>query len=354
MTIIQAIRGVTDIRFSPDGKTNDTMDVIILDHLPLHSLDRVLADHQERKSTYINNVRSGLRPDYEQIKEICALRDIPFLVDHADQGIQEEIEAFLFPDRYVDKIQPSMSLVSCHRGSGANSIAMAVAEEVARRTTAHIAVVRMDPYHVTAQTEGIFQLYKEYDAGGLTPMRIKEVAQKKGQLYIIGGNTKMDCSRALHPDKLEQILGLIQSTFDLTLFVVCPYWDNPLTLVTLKTVKRKYLVATSKDDEMKEFYAYMPQIRYLFNVDLRQQSFVYNFEGAGKESKLDVSAQLQAANVLSIPFIPGANPLMSKFTRKGIEKFGSKLIDDYQMPVVEAEKRKKNIFAAAASLVSSK
>lgn len=341
VSIIQHIKGVTDTQFSMDGKNVGICDVLLLDHVSAIELESYSNEYAKHNVAFIVDIRNGLRSDYEKIKELCTLKGIPFLVDRSDQGIQEEVEKFLFPQRYEGRLQPALSLIACHRKSGVCLISEALSERIAQRTSAHIGLIKLDPYNVTSHSQGLNQLYREFEAGGLSSGRIKELAEaKRDNLFYIAGNPKMDYARGFHPHKLEQIYGLIQAAFDITIFIVYPYWDNSMTLVALKQIKRKYLIATSKREEMKEFYAFVPQIRYQFDLDLRHNSFIYNFDGYGNEAKLSVSDHLQAGCVLQLPYVPGPNPMAQKFTQAGLQRLAETIVNDYGLPVIQQAEKK--------------
>lgn len=347
VSIVQQIQGVTDAAFSIDGANISNSEVVLLDHVSSNELEAYLNQYPGQRFVYINNVRNGLRFDYENLKELCSIKDIPFLVDQSDKALQEVVERYLFPGRYEGVPQPSFSMISCHRKSGSCSIAESLAEVIAENSTAHICIVKMDPYNVTSKGEGIYQLYREFDAGGLTPARVKEVAEKRADnLYFISGNPKIESARGFHPEKLEQVINHIENAFDLTLFIIYPYWDNTMTLVPLKRITKRYLVATSRKDDMKEFYSFVPQIKYQFDLDLRHNSFIYNLDGFGSESKMEVSNLLESGCVLSLPYMPGSNPMKKKFVQKGIEKLAHKVIADYGLPVTRVDKKKRGFLTA--------
>ncbi len=339
---VQHINGVTDTVYSMEGNNLDSCDVIILDHLPSKDVEAVWNQYSKQAMAYVLDVRNGIRTDIGSIKELCAIKNIPFLSDHSEEAIQEEIEKLLFPSRYEGKLQPAIALISTHRRSGTTAIAKALSEQIAGKTTAHIGIVSLDPYQVeTQKAHGITQLYREFEVGGLTASRIKELSEKwNDNLFYISGNTKLESSRSMHPIALEQIYLQIQSAFDLTVFVVSPYWDNAMVLVALKNIQRKYLVATSHRDEMKEFYAFLPQLWHQYEMDLRNHSFIFNFDGLGTEARSNVSNQLSSGCVMQLPYVPGPDPMNKKFTQIGLQKLAQSIVDEYRLPQVTEQKKK--------------
>ncbi|MEF2246419.1 hypothetical protein [Paenibacillus sp. IITD108] len=342
VAVVQQIKGITDTVFSMDseGESLGSCDVILLDNLNSKEIDSIWNQYSDTTIAYVMDVQNGIRSDFGQIKELCVIKNIPFITIY-EGVIEEEIEKFLFPSRYEGRLQPCISLISVHRKSGASEIARALSQQIADKTTGSIGIVSLDPYDVISVENGITQIYREFDIGGLTPGRIKELATSlDDNLFYIAGNSKLESSRTMDPYKLEQIYSLIQSAFDFTIFVVSPYWDNAMTLVNLKNVKRKYLIATSNRDDMKEFYSYIPQIRYQFELDLRNNSFIFNYDGLGTEAKSSVSNQLSAGCVLQLPYVPGPNPMSKKFTQAGLGKLAKNLVDEHRLPLKTEQKAK--------------
>ncbi|SDO15620.1 hypothetical protein SAMN04487897_10933 [Paenibacillus sp. yr247] len=343
LPLVQGIHGVTDVLYSIDGESKEP-GAYILDHVNPELMEKISEHAAANRVIYVHNVRSGISDDYDRAKEACKLKDIPFIVDRGDSNVIDEIDRILFPDRHTERVLPSIALISAHRGAGAHMIAKSIGENLLSKTNASIGIINMDPYDVSSNTEGFFQLYKEYEAGGLTTRRIREIAESKNGLHIISGNPKLDFARKYGMDRIEQILSLIQHSFDLTIVLISPYWDNTLTLVPIKMIGRKYLVATSNQQSMNEFYQYLPQIRYLYGIDLRGTSFIYNFEGNGIETKLAISTQLQSSSILSLPYVPSTHPAASKHIQQGISAFSDMLMGDYDMPNLQEKVRKRSLF----------
>jgi hypothetical protein len=109
--------------------------------------------------------------------------------------------------------------------------------------------------------------------------------------------------------------------------------------VALKAIQRKYMVATSKTEEMNEFYGVTPHLLHQFDIDLRKSSFIMNFEGQGSETKMNIATYLNSANVASVPYIALAAQ-NSKHYKTGLSKLVDLLIADYNLPLQEQKAEK--------------
>lgn len=330
LTLVQNINDLQEVVYAaePDQKNYDAL---LLDDADFPTIELAKQSIQNQKIIYIFSARGGMNDEEERrfakTREICLLNHILFITDVSDSGLATDIEQRLFPDRFQDKNMnpPSMALISCHRRSGRKIIAESIASALAQRTKSDIAIIDMNPYAFAENTEStMLHLYKEYDAAGLTPNRIKEIAVKRPDgHYYIGGNPKMDMSRSYSPAKLEQMINIIQQAFHFTIFSISPYWDNTLTLVPIKNVQQKYLIATSKTDEMKEFYSAHQQMQFLFQMNLRQTPYIYNLDGVSAETKNDVAINLQSSSIFHLGLLPNGS---SK--KVHIMKAADRLIDN--------------------------
>ncbi|RUS44946.1 hypothetical protein [Cohnella sp. AR92] len=348
--IVQNIKDLQNTEYMFELTANREIDVVILDHTSLQLLDLAASEYPKAKLIYVYGVRRGLGDDYDQAKETCGLKGAIFLVDRTDMQVQEEIAREVFPERFQNQRQNAVAFISCHRKSGTSKVVDAVAQQLAEKTQAHIGIVRLDPYDMSASREGMFQVYREYEAGSLTAERVREIAHQKGTIFEINGNPHLEYARTFMPNRLEQILGIIQHAFDVTLLDVSPYWDNSYTLVPLKSVQRKYLVATSKADEMQEFYAVTPHLIRQFDIDLRKTSFIVNFDGQGSETRLNISSFLNSPNIATLPYVP-LNAKNSKHFKNGLGKLVDLIAADYSLPSV-LQKQDKN--RSLSSLLSGK
>jgi hypothetical protein len=343
--IVQNIKDMQHTKYVYQIKERLDAEVVILDHTSLQVLDQVSTDYPKVKLIYVYGVRRGLGEDYEQAKEICELKGVTFLVDRTDSQIQDEIAQTVFPDRFQSQRQNAIAFISCHRKSGTTKIVDAIAQQLAEKTSAHIGVVRLDPYDFNATQDGMFQVYREYEAGGLTAERVREIAHQKGKVFELTGNPHLEYARAFQPNRLEQIIGIMQHAFDVTLLDVCPYWDNSFTLVPLKAIQRKYLVATSRAEEMQEFYGVTPDLIHQFEIDLRKTSFLLNFDGQGSETKLNISAFLNSPNVATLPYIP-MNAQNSKHFKNALGKLVELIISDYQLPPAQPRGERSGLLSS--------
>ncbi|CAN7767049.1 hypothetical protein LJR153_007304 [Paenibacillus sp. LjRoot153] len=314
LTLVQNISDLQEVVYlsEPEQRNYDTF---LLDDVDFPMLELAKQNFQNHKILYIFSARGGMNEEEEQryakTREVCLLNHISFITDVSDNGLVADIELILFPDRFHDDSSnpPSMALISCHRRAGRKTIADSIASALSQRTKSDIAIIDMNPYSLSENTEStMLHLYKEYDAAGLKPSRIKEIAvQRADGTYYIGGNPKMDMSRGYSPAKLEQMINIIQQAFHFTIFLISPYWDNNLTLVPIKNIQQKYLIATSKVEEMKEFYAAHQQMQFLFQLNLRQVPFIYNLDGVSGESKNDVAINLQSSSIFQLGLLPSGN-----------------------------------------------
>jgi len=337
--IIQNIKDLQNTKYIFEFTERLDTEVLIFDHTSLQLLDYAEAEYPKAKLIYVFGVRRGLDNDYDQAKEACEIKGITFLVDRTDSQIQDEIARAIFPERFQTQRQNAVAFVSCHRKSGTSKVVDFIAQQLSEKTNASIGVIRMDPYAFNSTYEGMFQLYREYESGGLTAVRVKEIAQQKGNIFEITGNPHLEYARTFIPNRMEQVIGIIQHAFDVTLIDVSPYWDNSFTLVPLKAIQRKYIVATSKTDEMQEFYGVTPGLIHQFEIDLRKTSYILNFDGLGSESKMNISTFLGAPNVATLPYVP-LNAQGSKHFKTNLGRLVELIISDYNLPQVHQKAEK--------------
>lgn len=329
--ILQAIPGIGSTFYALEpGEKN--AEVVLLDDIDFPQFELTLATFPDTKLIYVFNARTGLDDErYKRIREKCAMHNMPLVTDLSDGQVSEEIERSLFPDRIAEKVQPSIALVSCHRRAGRLTFARAIAKAVSSQVEGSVGLVDLNPYAYMEKRTGIFHLYREYEAGMLNPSRVKSLAASNGNLYEIGGNSRLDVARDFEPEPLKHVLGMIEEAFDFTVYAVSPYWDNTLTLIPLKSVKRKYLLATSKAKEMDEFYAAMQQVYYLTRQTLRGHPFFFNLDGIGGESKAVVSGKLGSGAVVSAPLLPRLKAGDDVEILGLVERFAQTLVADLKL-----------------------
>ncbi|WP_240420373.1 hypothetical protein [Paenibacillus periandrae] len=344
--IVQNIKDLQTTKYVFEFTERIETEVIILDHTSLQLLDYAVNEYPNAKIIYVYGVRRGLDGDYEQAKETCDIKSASFLVDRTDSQIQDEIARTVFPERFQSQRQNAVAFVSCHRKSGTSKIVDSIAQQLSEKTSATIGVIRLDPYAFNSVPEGIFQLYREFESGGLTAERVKEIArEKEKKIFEISGNPHLEYARTFVPNRLEQIIGIVQHAFDVTLFDVSPYWDNSFTLVALKAIQRKYMCTTSKAEEMQEFYGVMPDLKHQFEIDLRKTSFILNFDGQGTGTKSSIATYMDSPNIATLPYVP-MNAQNSKHFKNGLGKLVDLIISDYDLPLITAKNEKVSFFSA--------
>lgn len=341
--VVRDITGVQDVFYSNNSERQPA-EWVILDGLEYALLEQVLGT-ESGKMMYIYSVREGFKEThYKRMQEKCNLHQIPILTDLSDDQVAESIERRLFPERFVEKIQPSLALIGCHRHAGRKTIGRALARELAARITGRVGFIDLDPYAYNLKEGTIWQLYREYQAGVLTVPRIQESAIMREDVWEIGGNPKLDAARLYQPEKVEQLLRLIEQAFDVTIFSIAPYWDNTLALVPIKAIPRQYLVASSQAAAMDEFYEVMSQLYFLTWLDLRERPFIYNFEGQGTEPRAAVASKLGAGAIASIPYVTrlqGSDdtPLMQEL----LGRFADTLVSELQLSRKERQIASKGL-----------
>jgi hypothetical protein len=343
--IVQNIKDLQTTKYVYEFSERMDTEVIILDHTSLQVLDYAANEYPDAKIIYVYGVRRGMDGDYDQAKETCDIKSAGFLVDRTDSQIQDEIARAVFPERFQSQRQNAVAFISCHRRSGTSKIVDSIAQQLSEKTSATIGVIRLDPYAFNSVPEGMFQLYREYESGGLTAERVKEISHHKGNIYEISGNPHLEYARTFAPNRLEQIIGIVQHAFDVTLFDVSPYWDNSFTLVALKAIQRKYMCATSKSEEMQEFYGVLPDLKHQFEIDLRKTSFILNFDGQGAGTKSNISTYMDSPNVATLPYVP-LNVQNSKHFKNGLGKLVDLIISDYDLPTILTKNEKVSFFSA--------
>ncbi|MFM9329023.1 hypothetical protein [Paenibacillus mesotrionivorans] len=339
--LVRDIPGVQDVYYSNNSERQPA-DWVILDGVEYAPLEQILGT-ESGKIIYVYPARQGFdEPHYKRMREKCNLHQVPILTDLSDDQLTEEVERRLFPDRFVEQIQPSLALIGCHRNAGRKTIGRALARELATRTTGKVGFIDLDPYAYSLKEGTIWQLYREYEAGVLTVARIQESAILRDGVWEIGGNPKLDAARAFQPEKIEQLLRLVEQAFDVTIFSIAPYWDNSLTLVPLKIFPRQYLLATSQAAAMDEFYEVMSQLYFLTWLNLRERPFIFNYEGQGMEPKAAVASKLGAGAIASIPYssrLQGNDD--TQLIQSLLVRFTDVLISELQLPRKELLAAKK-------------
>ncbi|WP_088834423.1 hypothetical protein [Paenibacillus tyrfis] len=309
LPLVRVIPDVEDVHYALKPDTSITADILVLDHIDAAMLQSIHHTHPNKRMVYVYSARGGLNHEnYKTMREGCQRRQIPLVTDIADDQLIEELEKCLFPNRMKAKPQPAIALVGCHRRAGKNTFAQSIAEIMAQKITGAVGWIDLDPYALDDHDSGnasIWSLYREYESGVLSPERIRETARRDDEgVYRIVGNAKLDTARQYKPQLLEQVIRMSFQAFDFTVFTVSPYWDNTLTLVPLRLIDRKYLVATSRVEEMQEFYAAKPQINFHTHLDLTGVPFIFNFDGLDNETEKIVSAKLGANAVVTVPNLP--------------------------------------------------
>jgi hypothetical protein len=335
--ILLSIPGVTDVFYSVEPQNDQQPHALVMDNLDFMALETLLISIPNVPKIYVCSVRTGMVDErYNHIREKCRLHDIKLVQDMTDEQLQEELERCWFPLRFQEKLQPAIAIIGCHRRAGASGLALSLAKTIHELSPLHIACVDLDPYALRSQSlkgTHIWQLYQEYEAGVLTPSRIRELTLGSDEgLYHVGGNPKIDTARRYAPQMLEQLLKLIEQAFDLTVYAISPYWDNTLTLLPLKTIKRKYLVATSIAEEMDHFYLAMGQIEVHTHIKLSGCSYVYNFDGLDNESKVQISARLNAAAIMTLPYMPRTKTDNYDVWEPYMKAFAKTVVSDYSFP----------------------
>ncbi|MEI7026185.1 hypothetical protein [Paenibacillus sp. y28] len=307
--MLQEITGITDAHYVRECRSDEELpavDIMLLDGLSFPEVEAVLQRRSSADLVYVYNARKGIIAEHhKQVQDVCLHHQMAMLTDVSDQHLSADLERRLFPERFKDIKRPSVALISCHRRSGRQTISGSLAKALVEQTGCRIGLVDLNPYAYEDKGPSIWQCMQEYEAGLLTPLRVREISEEiSSGVYRIGGNAKLDHARRYDPVKLEQVLRIVEQAFDFTVLAISPYWDNTLTLIPARMTSQKLLIASSQSDGMSEFYAVLPQVAFLTQsqLDLRSTPFIYNMDGHGLVSRLSISTKLDAASVLTIPY----------------------------------------------------
>jgi hypothetical protein len=309
LPLVRLVPGVLDTHYALSPDPTLEADVFVLDQVDPERTESVIKTFRGKRIVMIFSARNGLdQTEYKTVRELCQCQQIPLITDIADEQVIEELERSLFPHRLLESSQSAVALIGCHRKAGITTLAEAITKCMQEKIEGTVGWVDVNPYAFPTQTHNESHwgnLYQEYEAGVLSPKRIRETAiRQENGVYRIVGNAKLESARLFKPQLMEQMLNMIIQTFDWTLFTIHPYWDNSMTLVPLSVIQHKVLVTTSKVEDMNEFYTVQPQLQFSAHLDLKGLPYVYNMDGLDNETNGLVAAKLESESIATIPYLP--------------------------------------------------
>jgi hypothetical protein len=309
LPLVRLVPGVLDAHFALSNDSTFEADAFVLDQGEPGHLEGIIKALYGKRILMVFSARHGFEhKEYKAIHELCQDYQIPIITDIADGQVSQELERLLFPHRLLGLPQAAVALVGCHRKAGVKAMAAAITDSIQERIVGTIGWVDMNPYAFCQQIHNKSHwgnLYREYESGVLSPTRIRELAIRQASgVYVIQGNPRLESARLFKPQLLEPMLRMVMQTFNWTLFTLHPYWDNSMTLVPLSMMLQKLWVATSKREEMEEFYSVRPQLQFATHLDLDKHPFIYNMDGLGNETNPLVAAKLESESIATVPYLP--------------------------------------------------
>lgn len=307
------------------------------------------------QSKVIHIIRQKNPDDMKQMDLICKSYGIFLLLYSFDNNkTYEEILRILYPERYTPHKGKIVAFLGTHSGVGVTSIIHAVADIIAKKSTARIGVIHLNPWNEGGHArsgKSLDEISTLIKSNNINSDQLFQAFSMKKDFYELRGNRDLTKISRYEPHVIRSLVSMSEEVFDLLLLNLGWAPNHPLFLEGIRAADTYYLVSTQEHKSISAFAETKNQCLQGLKIDPTSFLLVVNKVDPNRSllpkqvsQQLNIPLLVECASVPSISEdLEKGNKLMSEHRQleESITIISKGIIENYGLSIKEESLKSK-------------